>query len=105
MTGRRPVPTLGAVTRMPMLRPRVAKTVAVHMPEIPCLARQDRLVARSALLEAGCDCGGWRLSLSAVRLGVSGAIGLSLPASLSCFPLRHRWGEKSIAGVDGGMST
>ena len=41
--------TLGAVTRMPMLGPRVGETVAVHMPEIPCLARQDRLVARSAL--------------------------------------------------------
>ena len=40
---------------VPMFRPRVAKTVAIHMPEIPCLARQDRLVAPGALLEAGRD--------------------------------------------------
>ena len=55
MTSRRPVPTLRAVTRMPMLRPRIAKTISIHMPEIPRLARQDRLLAPGALVETGRD--------------------------------------------------
>ena len=37
---RRAVPALGAVTRVPVLGPRVAQTVAVDVTEIPVLARE-----------------------------------------------------------------
>ena len=37
---RRPVPAFGAVTRVSVLGPRVAETVAVDVAEIPCLARR-----------------------------------------------------------------
>ena len=41
-----------------MLRPRIAKPVALDVAEIPCLAGEDRLVAPGALVEAGGDRGG-----------------------------------------------
>ena len=51
----RSVSTLAAVTRMPVLGACVAKTVAVHVAEIPRLAREYGLVAACALVEAGLD--------------------------------------------------
>ena len=60
MTSRRPVAALGAVTRMPVLRSRVAETVAVDMAEIPWLARQYPLMTAGAVMEAQRDMGGSR---------------------------------------------
>ena len=40
-----------------MLRRRVAKTLAIHMPQVPSLARQDRLVAPGTLVEARATAG------------------------------------------------
>ena len=57
VTSRRPVPARGTVTRMPVLRPGVAKPVAIDVAEIPSLARQDRPVAPGAVVEAGRDRG------------------------------------------------
>ena len=66
-----------------------------RMPEIPRLARLDPLPTPGAVVEADRDRRGQRLPLSAVRLGVSRPIGLPLPASPSCFPLRHHTGERN----------
>ena len=42
---------------MPVLRPRVAQTVAVDVTKIPLLAGENGLVAAGAVVEAGCDRG------------------------------------------------
>jgi hypothetical protein len=57
VAGRRAVSTLAAVTRVPVLGPRVAETVAVDVAEVPCLVFQDRLVAPGAVVEAGLNRG------------------------------------------------
>ena len=55
MAGRRPVSTLAAVTRVSVLRARVAQTVTVDVAQVPLLARLDALMAAGALDLAGCD--------------------------------------------------
>ena len=49
-----PVPTLAAVTRVPVLRPRIPQTVAVDVAEVPLLARLDALVAAGAVNDTLC---------------------------------------------------
>jgi hypothetical protein len=49
------VAAFGAVMRVPVFRPRVAKSVAVDVAEIPCLSGEDGLVAPGAVVEAGLD--------------------------------------------------
>ena len=86
MAGRRAVAAFGAVTRVPVLGPCVAQTVAVDVAEVPLTGRGDGLVAPGALVEADLNRGGWSLSLSAVRLVVLAAIGLPLTAPLALLP-------------------
>ena len=52
---RSPVPTLAAVTGMPVLRAGVSQTVAVHVAQVPLLPNLDALMAASAVDLAGCD--------------------------------------------------
>ena len=49
----RPVPALGTVLRVAVLGTGVAGTIAVDVPEIPCLAELDRQTAASARDESG----------------------------------------------------
>jgi len=55
VTRRRAVPAFRAVTRVPVLGPRVAKAVAVDVAEIPSLAGENALVAAGAIVEARLD--------------------------------------------------
>jgi hypothetical protein len=55
VAGRRPVSTLGAITRVSVLGPRVAQTVAVDVAQVPLLAGLDALMATGAVDLAGCD--------------------------------------------------
>ena len=54
---RRSVSTLAAVTRMPVLRPCIAQTVAVDVAQVPGLPRKDGLVTPGAVVETGLDRG------------------------------------------------
>jgi hypothetical protein len=49
VAGRRPVSTLAAVSRMTVLRPRVAKAVAVDVAQVPLLVGLDALMAPGAV--------------------------------------------------------
>jgi len=48
VASRRPISTLAAVTRVSVLRPRVAVTVTVDVAEVPLLTGLDRLMTTGA---------------------------------------------------------
>ena len=64
---RRSVSALTAVTRISVLRPGVAQTVAVDVSQVPLLAGLDALMAASAVDLAGCYEGSESSALGASR--------------------------------------
>jgi len=66
----RPVSALAAVTRVAVLGPRVAQTVAVDVAQVPLLAGLDALMAAGAVHFAGCDETFQSPTLSAMRCPV-----------------------------------
>ena len=67
-----PVPTFAAVTRVSVLRPRVAQTVAVDMASVPLLTGLDALITPSAVNEPRSHETGECSALGAMRRAVSG---------------------------------
>ena len=67
-----PVPTFAAVTRVSVLRPRVAQTVAVDVASVPLLTGLDALITPSAVNEPRIHETGECSALGAMRRAVSG---------------------------------
>ena len=94
----RPVPAFAAVTRVAVLRPCVAQTVAVDVAQVPLLAGLDALMAAGAVDLAGRDEGREGPTPSAMGRAVFAAIGLPLPAPPCSWPVRHLSGREIHCG-------